>query len=269
MGKRIASQRPAPGLVTAFFVVSFGAAMWMLRDPVGAALRTHPYFAVTELSIRGVGPFLTEDEILAWLGVSADTRVWDLSPARARARLEMHPLIEHASVRRTLPNRFAIRIRERRPQALLLLDDLYYVGRNGRVLKRFEADHDPDFAIVTGVDPDAAPGYRIWSARRALRLQRLCARMNCFQGVSEIHVDPQRGMVLYPRKPRVEVVLGWGSWREKLRRAQRTLRLWEGRTNRLARVDLRFRNQVVVELSETATISARAKDGRAKDGKKI
>jgi hypothetical protein len=235
----------------ALLVVGVGAASWLLHDPVWAALRAHPYFAVTDLSIRGAGPLLSEEEILAWLGVSAETRIWDMSPSRVRARLDMHPLIEHASVHRTFPNRFVIRVRERRPEALALLNDLYYVGRDGQVLKKFEPGDDPDFPIVTGLGSQPAPGFRAWAVRRALRLQRLCRRMDCFGGVSEIHFDPRRGMVLYPRRPRVQVVLGWGSWREKIRRAERTLRVWEGRTHRLVGVRVHFRNQVVVELRES------------------
>jgi hypothetical protein len=257
----IASRRPAPVYLKALLVVAVGAASWLLRDPVWAALRAHPYFAVTDLSIRGAGPLLSEEEILAWLGVSAETRIWDMSPSRVRARLEMHPLIERASVHRTFPNRFVIRVRERHAEALALLDDLYFVGRDGQVLKRFEPGDDPDFPIVTGLGPSPAAGFRVWAVRRGLRLQRLCQRMDCFGGVSEIHFDPQRGMVLYPRQPRVEVVLGWGSWREKIRRAERALRTWEGRTHRLVGVRVQFRNQVVVELHESGKKPGRRESG--------
>jgi len=252
-GKWSTSQRPAPEYITALLVVAFGAATWFLHAPVWASLRSHPYFAVTDLSIRGAGPFLTRDEILAWLGISEQVRIWDLSPARVRARLETHPLIERARVERSFPNRLAISIRERRPAALLLLDDLFYVSRNGQLLRRFDSGENPDFPIVTGLSTQTAPGYRAWAVRRALRLQRLCRRVGCFEGISEIHVDSEGGIVLYPRKPRVQVILGWGSWKKKLRRAERTLRVWEGRTEHLARVDVRFRNQVVVELRERGT----------------
>jgi hypothetical protein len=247
----IASRRPAPAYLKVLLLVGVAAGIWLLHEPVWATLRAHPYFAVTDLSIRGAGPLLSEEEILAWLGVTAETRIWDLSPSRVRARLEMHPLIERASVHRTFPNRFVIRVRERRAEALTLLDALYFVGRDGQVLKRFEPGDNPDFTIVTGLGSRPAPGFRAWVVRRALRLQRLCQRMDCFGGVSEIHFDPQRGMVLYPRRPRVEVVLGWGSWRDKIRRAERTLRVWEGRTHRLVGVRVQFRNQVVVELRES------------------
>lgn len=249
---RIASRRPARACWRVLTFAVAAAASWVLHEPVWAGLRGHRYFALTDLSIQGAGPFLSDEEILAWLGVSETTRIWDLTPTRVLLRLQAHPLIERATVERAFPNHFSIRVRERRPEALALLDELHYVDRHGQVLKKLEPGDDPDYPIVTGLGPDTTPGYRAWAVRRALRLYRLCRRTNCFGGVSEIHLDVQHGIVLYPRAPRVAVSLGWGSWREKLRRAEYVLNLWKGQTHRLARLQLRFRNRVVVELKEPA-----------------
>ena len=51
---------------------------------------------------------------------------------------------------------------------------------------------------------------------RALQLVRWCERLNSLDAVSEIHVDRRRGVTVFPRRTAVAVVLGWGSWREKL-----------------------------------------------------
>jgi len=262
--ERIASRRPAPAYLTVLFVVVVAAASWMIREPVWAALRTHPYFAVTDLTVRGAGPLLAKEEILAWIGLTEQMRIWDVPSARMRTRLEMHPLVARASVRRTFPNRLSIQLQEHQPQALLLLDELHYVGRNGQVLRRLEPWHNADFPIITGLGPGTAPGYRVWALRRALRLQRLCERISCFEGVSGIHVDTERGMVLYPREPRVPVILGWGSWREKLLRAERVLDAWERRTHHLLLVDVRYRDQVVVELRDPRVKKGIGKTQRGK-----
>jgi cell division protein FtsQ len=246
------------------FLVGVAAASWMLHEPVWAALRTHPYFAVTDITVRGTGPLLADEEIFDWLGVTESLRIWDVPSARIRARLEMHPLVARAHVQRAFPNRLVIQVREHQPQALLLLDGLHYVGRHGRVLRRLEPWHNADFTIITGLGSRSPSGYRIWAVRRALRLQRLCERIACFEGVSGIHVDPERGMIVYPREPRVPVIVGWGSWREKLVRAERVLDVWKNRTHHLRRVDLRFRNQVVVELRDPGVKRGTGKRREAK-----
>jgi hypothetical protein len=43
-------------------------------------------------------------------------------------------------------------------------------------------------------------------------------------------------------------VLGWGSWSTKLERAERALHAWHGSVERVAALDVRFRNQVVLSL---------------------
>jgi hypothetical protein len=83
--------------------------------------------------------------------------------------------------------------------------------------------------------------------RRALRVVRLCERGSCFGEISEINVATDGGVVLYPVQLRASVVLGWGSWRAKLARFDRVLREQHGATADIRVVDLRFRNQVVVQ----------------------
>jgi cell division septal protein FtsQ len=62
----------------------------------------------------------------------------------------------------------------------------------------------------------------------------------------------------------VPIVLGWGSTGEKLRRAARVVRRWkrEGEVERLARIDLRFHDQVVVELRTAPAAQSHGAGGR-------
>lgn len=233
-----------------------GLALWSVHQPVRAALRTNPYFAVKELRIRGAGPLLSHDEIFTWLGIDEHVAIWDLPPVRVKRRLEAHPLVAEVAVHREFPDRFEIEVRERRPTAIAVLDQLYYVDREGALLRPLSPRYNPDFPVVTGLAPDTPSGYRSFALRRAQRLLRLCERMSCLGGLSEVHLDPQRGVVAYPVAQRVEVVLGWGSWRLKLQRAERTLEAWRGRGGQLARIDLRFRNQVVLRTRKTVETAA-------------
>jgi hypothetical protein len=159
-------------------------------------------------------------------------------------------MIARADVRREFPGRYEITVRERRPQAIVLFDEPFYVDRAGNVFGPLGRNHSLDFPVITGVRDSMAPGYRRWLLRRGLCLARLCDRVGCFGGVSEIHLDDELGPILYPITPAVPVVLGWGSWAGKIDRATRVLDQWQGREASLSNVDVRFRDQVVVRLSE-------------------
>ncbi len=42
--------------------------------------------------------------------------------------------------------------------------------------------------------------------------------------------------------------MGWGNWADKLTRMERLLTLWKGNEERLASLDMSFRDQVVARL---------------------
>lgn len=238
--------------------VALIGAVWTYGDWGWETVREHPYFEIKEVKVKGAGELLQRGAVLRWLDVSNSLSAWDASPERWRRRLESHPMIAHAEVHREFPGRYEITVRERQPQAIVLLDEPFYVDRAGNAFGPLGPQHSLDYPVITGVEDDVAPGYRRWLLRRGLRLARLCDRIGCFAGVSEIHLDPDLGAVLYPIAPTVAVVLGWGSWAKKIDRASRALEQWEGREARLSTVDARFRDQVVVRLVEGG---ARA-DGR-------
>jgi cell division protein FtsQ len=230
--------------------LALAGGVWAAHAHAAAALREHPYFAIRHLVINGCGPGLAPDDVRAWLGLGDDTTLWQASPAPLRARLESHPYIAHASVRRQFPGRLEIVVREREPQAIAVLDGLYYVDRSGVTFGPLRPNDSRDYPFITGLDAAMADGPRTWALRRALRLLRRCDRDPCIGALSEVHLGDRRGVVVFPAAPRVPVVVGWGSWPAKLERAQRALDAWDGVAERLASLDVRFRNQVVVTLRQ-------------------
>lgn len=238
--------------------------LWFALQPLWSAARRHPYFAARHVTVLGAGPLLSEQAVLSWLGIDERTTLWDLNPAAVRSRLEAHPLVARASVRRELPDRLSIRLREHRPEAIAVLDRCYYVARDGRLLGALGVEHGRDYPLITGPTPGTPAGLRTWLYRRALRLVRLCERRGCPVGISEVNVDPRGGVVLYPVQPRVAVRFGWGSWREKVERFAWVLRAEERRREGLRAIDLRYRNQVVVEREPPAAPPAGRGGARAR-----
>ncbi len=82
--------------------------------------------------------------------------------------------------------------------------------------------------------------------QEALRLSDLMAK-DPF-ALSEIRFLPGEGLVVYPVGYRVALSMGSGNWEDKLRRLQRVLALWKGSEERLAVLDLSFRDQVVAKM---------------------
>lgn len=236
-------------LLAAACGISLAAGVWYGVPRVLQLIITHRYFALTNIELDG-NRRITRSELLHWAGIDESTSVWQVPPDRVRMRLRAHPWIQRANVGREFPNRLKIEVTERRPVAMVRLGELNYVDRSGRILGRLHAGDSPDFPVITGLEDLESSGFMPVAVHRALRFLRLCERMSCFDAISEIHVDVDRGITVFPLRTAVAVVLGWGSWREKLARSARVFAAWEGQAGRLAAVDVSFRGIVVVKLHE-------------------
>jgi cell division protein FtsQ len=216
---------------------------------VWQAVRAHPYFAVSEIAVRG-NQRIGRDQLLAWTNLRPKMSIWDANPNRIRARLLEHGDIADAAVRRDFPGRIQVHVRERTPLAIALLDDLYYVDRGGQLMNRLDEDDSRDFPLITGLWKSATDPFNSALLRRAARMVRLCQREGCGTGLSEVNIDAEAGVTIVSLRRPVSVHLGWGNWRSKLGRAVRVLSKWEGRESLLALVDASYAHQVVVRLRE-------------------
>jgi len=254
--------RARRSLLAAACGISLAASVWYGLPGILQLAKAHPYFALTTIAVDG-NRRITRGEVLQWAGVNLSSSAWDATPDLVRLRLQSHLWVQRVSAQREFPNRLTIEIEERRPVAIVRLDALNYVDRSGRVLGALREGDSPDFPLITGLEEAGPWGFTPVDVHRALRFLRLCRRLNCFDMVSEVHVDRTRGITVFPLRPAAAVVLGWGSWREKLARSARVFAAWEGQVERLAAVDVSFRDMVVVKLRECPAV------GRGKKGVRV
>jgi len=214
---------------------------------VRAAARTHPYFALRDVVVRDHHR-LPADEIRAAAGIAPGMSIWDVDAPAAEARLAAHRWIRSARVRRELPHRVVIQVREERPLAIVALEGgggEYYVSAHGRLFAPVAAGDARDFPYLTGLAPaDLRDGQRF--APRALRRALGLVRQSGGLAVSEVHVDRTRGLTLLPVHPSVPIELGWNDFAAKLAHLPRVLALWAGRETEIAAVNLRFDDEVIV-----------------------
>ena len=229
--------------------------LWGRVERLAGALKSHPYFALQTVEVTG-NRRLSREEVLQWAGLREGSSIWEASPAVVHLRLQSHPWVLYAAAQRDFPRRLKIRIAERVPVAIVRFDDLDYVDRDGHVLGPLRPDDNRDLPLITGLEGPDPHGFTAIALHRALQLLRWCARASCVGTISEVHLDRQRGLTVFPLRTAVAVVLGWGSWHEKFARAARVFAAMEGRAGRLVAVDVSFRDLVVVKLQEERHLPA-------------
>lgn len=184
------------------------------------------FFQVEEVNVTGCQRTSVK-QILAWSALDVQTNLWLVRSGRIKARLEARDWIEKVEVTRNWPNKLSIAVRERRPVALVSKKKgLSYVDERGVVFAETSAGDLYDFPVITGLESgqETAAGktllgdalfFLAQAGKGAVTLPR--------QNISEIHLDPARGLILYMADHPFPIVLGQGDMKKKYGRLTRVL----------------------------------------------
>jgi cell division protein FtsQ len=182
---------------------------------------------------------------------------------RRRAEIEQIPWIEQAVVRRTLPNRIFVEVRERTPVAWLRTGTgLFLIDAEGAILER-PPQGDFHFPVVTGISAEMAQPDRSQRMRLLLDfLQQIdLARAGSSDRVSEVDLsdgadvratfarlaDFDPGAADDERQAGTVVVeFGDRDFQEKFRTLLESADQWRATVGRITEVDMRFGREAVV-----------------------
>jgi len=206
------------------------------------------YFSVREIQVRG-GDKVGGSEIVAITGLKHGMNLWNVDAVAIEKKVLRHPWVRHVLVRREFPRRVVIDVEERRPSAVVALGKLYYVDADGLLFSEVGEGEKNDFPLLTGLRADELASSGPELRRRlqeAMRLGELMQRDG--RPLSEIHFEAPDQIVLYGSGLPIALHMGWGDWQEKIQRLDRVLALWKGHEERLASLDMSFRDQVVARL---------------------
>ncbi len=209
-----------------------------------------------EIKIMGCMNVL-ESELLDLAKIDFHSNLLKLDLQEVSRRLTQHPWVEKAKVRRDFSGKaLIIEVQERVPRALILLDELYLVDRNGEIFKKAEPKEKLDFPVLTGLtlqewrrrDPKA--GELI---RQALELLDLLEGRKVFslQDVSELHLSKRDGLTLHTLKGGVPIRLGTGEYGDKLNRLEKVLPDLRDKLKDVEYLALTYPKKVVVKMKDS------------------
>ena len=203
--------------------------------PLMRYCKDHRYFAVRAIEIEGLER-LDASKVRMWLGMVEGSSIWQASPQELQARLEAQPSIASADVRRYLPDRLKVTVRERRPRAVLRTESGYFlIDQTGAVLDPAASGEANELPIVS-VDAEtwrrahperAQPDLPLpRELREAVRVAHLFETGAAGIRISEVVLRPgheRPAVEAYSEDGRLAMRLGWGSWRDKLYALRRVL----------------------------------------------
>jgi cell division protein FtsQ len=202
------------------------AAIWIGEQSVRYAHEADA-FAIRKIDIEG-NHQLEDIDVRRAARLQIGSNIFEISAGNARKHLLQHPWVAEAKVVRKLPGRVRIEIVERQPVALVALDHLYLVSEEGAVFKRLGVDDPVDLPVITGIASERF--YDDFEYRKAILLRSM-ALLQDYEGaglakrepVSEIHFEGANGIDLFVGDDGMNVRLGNGQHRQKLRRLRQVL----------------------------------------------
>jgi cell division protein FtsQ len=250
--------------ITAVAVVVFAiVALLLLGLGIRNFFRDDPRFRIaSSSSIQIMGNSqVTRPELLSVFGSDLGRNIFFIPLRARRASLEDLPWVEHATVMRLLPDQLRVAIVERTPVAFVRHGNtIGLVDAHGVLLQlppaAMAAKHY-SFPVVTGIS-DKDP------------LSVRAARMHLFQQfvndldsggskvstqLSEVDLsDPEDVWALLPAQGSdIQVHFGDSDFLARYRSYQQHLPEWRQQYPHLASVDMRYENQVVLDMSQQAS----------------
>jgi cell division protein FtsQ len=201
---------------------------------------------------------VSEGDILDASDIKLGDSLFDLELHMIGRKIEEHPWIARAEVERSFPDQVVIRVVERQARAIIDLDYLYYVDREGVAFKMLESGDELDYPVITGIDRQYLldhPDQTQNSLELALSLMDQLEQRKLFNldDVSEIHFDQQEGLIIYTRIGGVPVRMGKENFYAKLDRFEAIYEDLEPRLLALKYIDLNVTDRVIVKVDVKRT----------------
>jgi len=214
-------------------------------------LLANPSFRIRDIQVRGCGK-IAKESLLSLASLEGMPNLFTVRVKDIGKRLESHPWIETVGVRKVFPNRLMIDVQERKPIAIIQLEDLYYIDAKGVIFARVGDRDRYNYPIVTGLSREALerePEETKQSVTKAMELLWMAEkeRLDPLVDISEIHLEKISGIQCITKAGGVRVDMGWDDFGEKLKRVSMVWADLQKRKISAVSIDCSDPNRVVVK----------------------
>ncbi|MGQ9646782.1 MAG: cell division protein FtsQ/DivIB [Thermodesulfobacteriota bacterium] len=193
---------------------------------IGHRLYAHvlgdPLFRVREVEIEGCQR-IPKEVLLSLITIEGMPNLFTLRLREVARRLESHPWIDQVKVRKVFPDRIVVEVVERRPIAILQLEELYYIDDKGVIFSPVGDSDRYNFPFLTGLNRETLeknPEEANRLIMKALELLSIAEkeRGTPLEEISEIHMEKTFGVHCFTQGEGLEVKMGWENFGEKLKK---------------------------------------------------
>jgi cell division protein FtsQ len=240
-------------VIKGIFLVFISFGILSILGGIGYLINQSSLFQVRKIKVHGCIR-IQRDRVIELADLKGKNILF-LNLGKVARRIKQERWIEHVAVKRELPDRIEIEIKERQGIALINLDAIYLVDEKGLVFRKVMDNEHFDLPILTGLNREYLkrnPERSNQLIRQALGLIRLVhTRLGLSpDDVSEISIDLVAGFSLFDFKNATQIKLGISDFYEKLERYRKMRDIME--RERVPRIiDLRYKDKILVTWDDT------------------
>lgn len=217
-------------------VVAIIATVYFISVAAGSAFR------INKLIFTG-NAHLGDEELRKLAGLEGGGNMFLISGREIFEKMSGSPWIRSVSIRKELPDRLHILIREAEPFALLdMKGRLFIVDEKGRMLEELKDSLIPFLPVISG-----NPFGKKEVFSEAINLAGAIKEVGLLAKKDHIEIIAYKPQEMAVNLDGIVVKVGTGEYREKLVRLMELEEEIKGRNIPLDYIDLRFANRIVVK----------------------
>ena len=248
-GKKVRKIRSFPTKRVGILVLIVTTSLLILLKVV-TWLNAQELFSLKDIRVEG-NRFAKKSELLNLVKIEPSVSLLEFDTQKIAAQVEQHPLIQQATVSRSLPSSLVIKVQEKEPIAILNNSELLALDEKGHPMPVFRTEIFFDYPIISNIklpENDSEENPELNQVIDFLNFAK-AKHFALYSEVSEISYSKNIGIYFYLNEGAIPVIWGNGNLRKKSANFLEVLNLLK-RESKLLKVkyfDLRFKNQVIVK----------------------
>ncbi|MEJ2167786.1 MAG: FtsQ-type POTRA domain-containing protein [Desulfobacterales bacterium] len=151
------------------------------------------YFALRQMNIEGTQR-LTPEDVARQARIRMGDNILAVNLSLVRKRLLAHPWIAEAEVRREIPSRLIVRVKEHNALALVDFGQKFLINHQGQIFKAWEPSDPADLPVISGLD---VSDLAVWGQPRSSEKNDAPGSSAAFNAVMQVlHMGLQQGSIL-------------------------------------------------------------------------
>lgn len=209
-------------------------------------LRTTEFFALKSIEVQGINR-LSESKVINLANVEKNINILTINLNEVDERVRKNPWVERLRLRRILPGKLRITIREKSAYAVVKYDAPYFVTKSGDIIKKLSPGEDIDLPVITGLA--SKEPLIIRNALYVLKNPNTEAAIPISQ-IGEIHFKDNR-LTLFTISPPMKILGDTRLLKDQFYRLKFVLYALQNRGIVPRQIDLNYSKKVVVKLDKS------------------